>query len=239
MYNYFQIMSRKQIREFGTHEFRTFPLVDMAPLPDIGVKPYSEHAWSSGKDLGTRIKDLKKPLVCSKTGKSYAFYDNYAAHTKTLGKLHGPKLDFNEYTGAHDGWRFCFRDNLKLHNQVLALERKQAQEVRARAGLTAQPYYEVPALDKFHKKKFEQSVPLKPFKKDKYPPENYDDLLALHEPVEKKLKASHSGWTHSEESETWFLDDKTPSIHDEWADFYADCYKGKIVIPKFYPQVTA
>ncbi len=52
-----------------------------------------------------------------------------------------------------------------------------------------------------------------------------DSLRRLEEsrqaPVSSPPKEKHHlGWTHSKDSESWFLEAKTPSIHDDYIDFY-------------------
>lgn len=119
-------MSRRHIRDHGTHCFGTFPNLRWEPLPDPDLHSYALSATRDGGDLGTRMRGGPAKLyVCANTGRRYGFWDNYVRHTRLLDRH--PRLDFNEHSDAHDGWRFSYRDNLRLHDHVLALERGQGR----------------------------------------------------------------------------------------------------------------
>ena len=49
-------------------------------------------------ELGVRIKDMDKPLLCGKTAKDYKFWDNLMYHYKNLYPLYDKKVDFAQYT---------------------------------------------------------------------------------------------------------------------------------------------
>ena len=49
-------------------------------------------------ELGVRIKDMDKPLLCGKTAKDYKFWDNLMYHYKNLYPLYDKKVDFKQYT---------------------------------------------------------------------------------------------------------------------------------------------
>jgi len=122
------------MRKYGKQEFRTFPLVTMDPLP--ATNDLSDHYLRAVTgELGTRIQDLDKPLVCGKTAKSYKFWDNLMYHYKHLAPLYGPKVDFNQYICPHDSWLFSHSDNLKLHNKVCKFEKTEATEIESRLNL--------------------------------------------------------------------------------------------------------
>ena len=131
-------MSRQQRKALGTQEFRSFPFVDVEPLPDINVSSYVNCALKA-KNLGSRLANPwpSKPFQCRKTGKSYMFWDNYLAHVKKLSPLIGPSTEhaLAKYTSPYDDRTFHFRDNLKLHNRVKRFEEAQEIEVFKRLNM--------------------------------------------------------------------------------------------------------
>jgi len=61
-------MSRQEKKAYGKQEFRKYPLVTLDHLPDQkDLGDYYQRG--AGGELGTRIKGLKKPLICGKTAK--------------------------------------------------------------------------------------------------------------------------------------------------------------------------
>ena len=56
------------------------------------------HILDSRGELGVRIKEMEKPLLCGKTAKDYKFWDNLMYHYKTLYPLYDKKVDFAQYT---------------------------------------------------------------------------------------------------------------------------------------------
>ena len=54
--------------------------------------------YHSRGELGVRIKEMDKPLLCGKTAKDYKFWDNLMYHYKTLYPLYDKKVDFAQYT---------------------------------------------------------------------------------------------------------------------------------------------
>ena len=56
------------------------------------------HILDSRGELGVRIKEMDKPLLCGKTAKDYKFWDNLMYHYKTLYPLYDKKVDFAQYT---------------------------------------------------------------------------------------------------------------------------------------------
>jgi len=127
-------MSRQEIKFYGKQEFRQFPLVTLEELPSTNDLGDIVRRAARG-ELGTRIKALDKPLVCGVTAKSYKFWDNLIYHYKNLAPLHGPKVEFHQYTCPHDNWLFTERSNLKLHNKVCKYEQAQATEIEHRLNL--------------------------------------------------------------------------------------------------------
>ena len=97
---------------YGKQEFRHFPLVTLDPLPDqTDIGDYYRRAARFEKckclvvvktvyrgELGVRIKDMEKPLLCGKTAKDYKFWDNLMHHYKNLYPLYDKKVDFKQYT---------------------------------------------------------------------------------------------------------------------------------------------
>ena len=81
-------MSRQEIKQYGKQEFRRFPLVTLEPLPDQKDLADYYHRGAKG-ELGSRIKNLDKPLICGKTAKTYKFWDNLIYHYKHLYPLYG------------------------------------------------------------------------------------------------------------------------------------------------------
>ena len=49
-------------------------------------------------ELGVRIKNMDKPLLCGKTAKDYKFFDNLMYHYKNLAPMYDKKVDFQQYT---------------------------------------------------------------------------------------------------------------------------------------------
>jgi len=127
-------MSRQEMKFYGKQEFRKYPLVTLEPLPD--QKSLSDYYQRAARgELGTRIKDLKKPLVCGKTAKSYKFWDNLMYHYKNLAPLYGKSVEFKQYICPHDNWLFNHSENLKLHNKVCRFEQAVATEIEKRVNL--------------------------------------------------------------------------------------------------------
>ena len=105
-------MSRQEMVAYGKQEFRHFPLVTLDHLPDqTDIGDYYRRAARLGKrwelswkntknrgELGVRIKDMDKPLLCGKTAKDYKFWDNLMYHYKNLYPLYDKKVDFAQYT---------------------------------------------------------------------------------------------------------------------------------------------
>ena len=97
---------------YGKQEFRHYPLVTLDPLPDqTDIGDYYRRAARFEKskylvvvknifrgELGVRIKDMDKPLLCGKTAKDYKFWDNLMYHYKNLYPLYDKKVDFKQYT---------------------------------------------------------------------------------------------------------------------------------------------
>ena len=129
-------MSRQEKKAYGRQEFRKFPLVTLDALPD--QKDLSDYYQRGARgELGSRIKNLEKPLICGKTAKSYKFWDNLMYHYKHLYPLYGKPVDFQQYTCAHDSWLYYFPDNLKLHNRVCKFEQAMATEIVKRCILSS------------------------------------------------------------------------------------------------------
>ena len=84
-------MSRQEIKHYGKQEFRRFPLVTLEPLPDQKNLADYYHRGAKG-ELGSRIKNMEKPLICGKTAKTYKFWDNLIYHYKHLYPLYGRLL---------------------------------------------------------------------------------------------------------------------------------------------------
>ena len=84
-------MSRQEIKHYGKQEFRRFPLVTLEPLPDQKNLADYYHRGAKG-ELGSRIKNMEKPLICGKTAKTYKFWDNLLYHYKHLYPLYGRLL---------------------------------------------------------------------------------------------------------------------------------------------------
>lgn len=234
-------MSHRQRRQYGTQEFRRFPLIDFQPLPAHNVRSYTTQAWKEGQSLGTRVHYPQKIFECPKTGKQYIFWDNFLEHTKKLSPLDGPRVDFQNYTGAHDGWNYSYRDNMKLHNDIIKFEKSQASDLVRRLDLGKDQIYEDCYQRYVNRKAREEEEK----KRATFPERSIGDLISKYYPrnvdalpdftVKKKEidPKQHIGWSHSDHVPNWFLDDKTRSTHDDLADFYANCYKTKIVRPKY------
>jgi len=119
---------------YGKQEFRQYPLVTMEELPsnrDLG----DHYRRAVQGQLGVRMKDLDRPLVCRQTAKSYKFWDNLMYHYKHLAPLYGHKVEFRQYTSPHDGWLYNESSNLKLHNKVCKFEQAQATEIEHRVNI--------------------------------------------------------------------------------------------------------
>ena len=141
-------MSRQEIKHYGKQEFRTYPLISLDPLPD--QKDLADYYQRGAKgELGTRIKNMDKPLICGKTAKTYKFWDNLIYHYKHLYPLYGghccdvmqtnydkiftgKPVEFKQFISAHDSWLFNFPENLKLHNKVCKFEQAMATQVERR-----------------------------------------------------------------------------------------------------------
>jgi hypothetical protein len=71
-------------------------------------------------------------------------------------------------------------------------------------------------------------------KTDKYDwPHDPDMLEPMPAPKQKNIP-KYYGWTHSEDADSWYLEAQTPSLHDPYADFYADALNKKVICPKLY-----
>jgi len=51
-------------------------------------------------------------------------------------------------------------------------------------------------------------------------------------------ESGHIGWSHSPASESWFLEARTPSAHDDYANFYIQTLARKAPAPKLWPKVA-
>jgi len=127
-------MSRQEIKHYGKQEFRRYPLVTLEPLPDQKNLADYYHRGAKG-ELGSRIKNMEKPLICGKTAKTYKFWDNLLYHYKHLYPLYGKPVEFKQFISVHDSWLFNFPENLKLHNQVCKFEQALATEVEKRVNI--------------------------------------------------------------------------------------------------------
>jgi len=129
-------MSIQEKKAYGKQEFRKYPLVTLEELPD--QKDLGDYYQRGARgELGPRIKNLEKPLICGKTAKSYKFWDNLMYHYKHLYPLYGKPVEFKQYTCAHDSWLYYFPENLKLHNKVCKFEQAMATEVEKRSPQTS------------------------------------------------------------------------------------------------------
>lgn len=127
-------MSRQEMVAYGKQEFRHFPLVTLDHLPDqTDIGDYYRRAARG--ELGVRIKDMDKPLLCGKTAKDYKFWDNLMYHYKNLAPLYGKSVEFKQYICPHDNWLFNHSENLKLHNKVCRFEQAVATEIEKRVNL--------------------------------------------------------------------------------------------------------
>ena len=127
-------MSRQEMKAFGKQEFRKYPLVTLDALPD--QKDLGDYYQRGARgELGSRIKNMDKPLICGKTAKSYKFWDNLMYHYKHLYPLYGKPVEFKQYTCAHDDWLYSFPENLKLHNKVCKFEQALATEIEKRLNM--------------------------------------------------------------------------------------------------------
>lgn len=127
-------MSKQEMAAYGKQEFRKFPLVTLDLPPDL-TDMGDHYRRAAGGELGVRIKNLQKPLMCGKTAKQYQFWDNLIYHYKNLYPMYDKKVDFKQYTSVHDGWLFTMPQNLKLHNKICKFEQAQATEVEKRVNL--------------------------------------------------------------------------------------------------------
>ena len=50
-------------------------------------------------------------------------------------------------------------------------------------------------------------------------------------------KPDYFGWTHSDDADSWYLEAHTPSIHENYENFYDEALKKKVICPKFYSCV--
>ena len=152
-------MSRQEIKQYGKQEFRRYPLVTLEPLPDQKNLADYYHRGAKG-ELGSRIKNMEKPLICGKTAKTYKFWDNLLYHYKHLYPLYGTlyvingrlcelihncffsgkPVEFKQFISVHDSWLFNFPENLKLHNQVCKFEQALATEVEKRLNIVRESF---------------------------------------------------------------------------------------------------
>ena len=106
-------------------------MVTLEPLPD--QKDMGDYFQRGAKgELGTRINNLDKPLICDKTAKVYKFWDNLMHHYENLYPLYPKSVEFKQYICPHDNWLFNQIDNLKLHNKVCKFEQAVAMEIEKR-----------------------------------------------------------------------------------------------------------
>jgi len=64
-------------------------------------------------------------------------------------------------------------------------------------------------------------------------PYDPDMLEPLPAPKPKK-NPEYFGWSHSDDADSWFLEAKTPSVHQLYEDFYDESIKKKVICPKLY-----
>jgi len=130
-------MSRQEKKNYGSQEFRSYPLITMEHLPETTKSDYYQYAAKG--NVGTRIKDVKKHLICGKTAKSYLYWDNLIYHYKNLAPLYGKNVEFKEYHSA-EGWLYNHPHNLRLHNKVTSFEKTQASLLEKRLNLNNPDY---------------------------------------------------------------------------------------------------
>ncbi len=235
-------MSRQHKREFGRQEFRSYPLITLRPPPDPTLADYVRSALDDPTHLGTRVKFPRRNCV-RRDGESYLFWENFQQRSRSAAPPLGlAPVDFQRYTSCHDDWLFHFRDNLRLHNDIKKFERRQADDVRRRLelGERVEPVDIVRNYETKKKKKEMKICEEPPAAKRKMVvcglrcfedyPANPDRLPPVS-PPEAKPRPEHIGWTHSDAAESWFLEDTTPSLYQEHADFYQDCYRKRLVWP--------
>ncbi|TRY63885.1 hypothetical protein TCAL_15241 [Tigriopus californicus] len=187
-------------------------------------------------------KALKVPM--KKTGKTYRFWDHFVKHSQELSPMYGPKTDFNRFSSPHDGWLFHHKDNLDLHQRILKFEHGQAQDLEVRSHLNEGPgpfeanspleFLAQREKMKLLKDKMSKELTIEEDRHDRFKRKNLEtigkprpyfppwDHLAQEGPSRIKPRPKHRGWTHGDDSESWFLEAKTRGAHDDYMDFYQD-----------------
>ena len=244
-------MSWQERRRYGRQFYREFPLLELgASLADepASVGAYARHhlrpenAPAPGR--GTRVPTSPPDRIfrCPTTGRRFGFAANHRTYMR---ELHPPAVDFRRFASPHDGWRFAFKDNLKLHHDVLAFERRQANDVERRLQWKHRPEFAVPIAspcDRPYKKRVAISIDLPTTTKEwgYHPqwPADADDLPALPE-ADRTDDGRHRGWTHSDRADNWFLEEqKLATAHDAYADFYESRLGGRgATVPKLWTRV--
>ena len=67
-------------------------------------------------------------------------------------------------------------------------------------------------------------------------PENYDDLPPIERPKPPR-RPTYYGWTHSDEVDSWYLEDHTPGSHEQYSRFYENLYGKKAICPRLWDTV--
>lgn len=64
-----------------------------------------------------------------------------------------------------------------------------------------------------------------------------DDLDPFPKSSKPDKEPLYRGWTHGDHSDSWFLEDKVRSIHDDFMDFYQEKLSGSVIVPKLWTRV--
>jgi len=67
-------------------------------------------------------------------------------------------------------------------------------------------------------------------------PENYDDLAPITLPPPVKRPA-HRGWTHSDDTDSWYFEARTKGSYDDYNDFTKDLLEKKAICPRLWSTV--
>lgn len=168
--------------------------------------------------------------------------------------MYGPKTEFNQYLSPHDGWLFHHKDNLDLHHRILKFEHGQARDLETRSRLNEGPgpYLPNSPLEflakrekmKMFKEKVSQELAIEEDRHERFVRKNLEtngkprpyfppyDFLGQEDTPQVRSRPKHRGWTHGDDSESWFLEAKTRGPHDDYMDFYENRMNSQLRTPR-------
>eukprot|EP00096_Caligus_rogercresseyi_P005295 TRINITY_DN2050_c0_g1_i1.p1 TRINITY_DN2050_c0_g1~~TRINITY_DN2050_c0_g1_i1.p1 ORF type:complete len:213 (-),score=26.89 TRINITY_DN2050_c0_g1_i1:133-771(-) len=204
-------MSRVQRAFHGSYEFGEYPLIQTR-LP----APIS-HRGAVQEFLEAPRQPCPRHLINPSTGRDFHFWNNFKDHIDSRPE--------SGYICLADEWETFRRDNYKLHNQVIRLERTQRNasfRLLRRdplSELVEENIQGIQGRNRRPQRKFERTVGRNEWPHD---PNDLDRSHYIAAKQRHRAKVGNGSWSHSDQCTSWFLESKTPSIYED----YENCLKG-------------